>query len=190
MANKRKNLTVELPPEGFNYYPDFITASEEKLLLSHFEELAWEDVIMHGVMAKRKVMHYGLGYTYDTRNVTPTVPPPDFLLFLLKRGAKLLGVMDSDIEEVLISKYPAGAGIGWHRDAPMFDKVLGVSLGSNCTIKLRKPHNDYYEVYQATLKPGSVYILSGPARTTWYHHIPAVKDLRYSVTLRTLRKKR
>jgi alkylated DNA repair dioxygenase AlkB len=29
---------------------------------------------------------------------------------------------------VLVSYYPSGATIGWHRDAPVFGDVVGVSL--------------------------------------------------------------
>jgi alkylated DNA repair dioxygenase AlkB len=37
------------------------------------------------------------------------------------------------------------------------------------------------------LEPRSLYILQGPSRTRWQHHIPEAKEQRYSITLRTLR---
>ena len=40
---------------------------------------------------------------------------------------------------------------------------------------------------ELTVEPRSVYLIAGHARWQWEHHIPEAKDLRYSITLRTLR---
>jgi hypothetical protein len=40
---------------------------------------------------------------------------------------------------------------------------------------------------EITLEPRSAYVLSGPARTQWQHHIPAVTQERWWMTFRTLR---
>jgi len=49
---------------------------------------------------------------------------------LRERCAALVERDPEDLVQILLSRYPAGAGIGWHRDAPMFgSKIAGVSLG-------------------------------------------------------------
>jgi alkylated DNA repair dioxygenase AlkB len=87
----------------------------------------------------------------------------------------------------LVTHYPPGAGIGWHRDAPAFGRVVGISLGEPCRFKLRRGKSGAYEVLQVELAPRSAYLLRGTARWNWQHSIPAVKLDRYSVTFRSLR---
>jgi alkylated DNA repair dioxygenase AlkB len=93
-----------------------------------------------------------------------------------------------DLVQVLVSRYPAGAGIGWHRDAAMFgSKIAGVSLRAPCRMRFQRTlKNKPRETYALELTPRSAYVLSGPARRSWQHSIPATKELRYSVTFRTL----
>jgi alkylated DNA repair dioxygenase AlkB len=91
-----------------------------------------------------------------------------------------------------VTEYPAGAGIGWHRDAPAFDIVVGVSLLSDCTMQFRpwpveKGSGHRTKPLAQVLERRSLYILQGPSRTRWQHHIPEAKERRYSITLRTLR---
>jgi DNA oxidative demethylase len=115
---------------------------------------------------------------------------PNWLLPLRERAAVLADVSAEALVEVLLSYYPAGAGIGWHRDAPMFGRVVGVSLLGECTMQLRKRTAGGFERYELSLPPRSAYLLSGSVRWTWQHRIPAVKAARYSITFRTLRSNR
>jgi DNA oxidative demethylase len=110
---------------------------------------------------------------------------PAWLLPLRERAGALAGIPAEAFEEVLVTEYPTGSGIGWHRDAPMFgDAVVGVSLRAPCRMRFRREG----ETAAIELAPRSAYVLSGPARTLWQHSIPATKDLRYSITFRTLRR--
>ncbi|HXH73640.1 MAG TPA: alpha-ketoglutarate-dependent dioxygenase AlkB [Bacteriovoracaceae bacterium] len=181
---KQLSFLPEEMPEGFSYLPDFISSIEELQLMSFFQTLKWEDIHMHGVIAKRKVVHYGYGYEYDSRSLTPGSPIPSELNFLLPRVAKALDVRQADIGEVLVTYYPEGSQIGWHRDAPMFESLLGISLDAACLLKLKEGQDKF----QHELEPRSAYTLQGIARWEWQHHIPPVKSPRYSVTLRTLKK--
>jgi len=90
---------------------------------------------------------------------------------------------------VLVTEYPVGATIGWHRDAPPFGIVVGVSLLSACRFRFRRTVNDRVERAETELAPRSAYVLSGPARTEWQHSIPPTTALRYSITFRTLRRR-
>lgn len=183
MMTEQLSMIEEKGPDGFKYFPDFISINEEQKLLAFLRTLDWQNIHMHGVIAKRKVVHFGLDYAYDSRSLSPTTPPPDELQFLLKRAAKLLKVKPNDFKEILITYYPVGSQIGWHRDAPMFESLFGISLSGMCKFKLRKEK----QLYVTELKSRSGYIIQGEARWKWQHHIPAVKEERYSITLRTLK---
>ena len=176
------------PPEGLFLYPEFLDPKEERELLAAITRQAWEEVRMHGVVAKRRVKHYGLNYGYSNWRLTPTEPPPEFLYELMKRAAPLMGIPSEQIIEILVTEYPTGAGIGWHRDAPMFgDAVFGVSLGSSTVMKFRRKIGSNYEVYKADLPARGAYVISGQARRVWQHHIAPVKAPRWSITFRSLK---
>jgi alkylated DNA repair dioxygenase AlkB len=113
---------------------------------------------------------------------------PDELLDVRERCAQAAGIAPDDLAQTLVTRYPPGATIGWHRDAPMFGPVVvGVSLLSACVMRFQRRAGDERRVYQQLLEPASGYVLAGAARATWQHSIPAVTDLRYSITFRTLR---
>lgn len=175
-------------PRGLHYFPNFISKEEEINLLDDIGKIKWKDIQMHGLIAKRKVVHYGLDYSYTTRTLYPTEAAPAFLESLQLKAARLLGLKPSDLAEILISYYPIGAPIGWHRDAPMFDIVVGISLGGSCIMKFRKITKSGALKFDQKLARRSCFILEGEARWLWQHHIPPVKEERFSITFRTLKK--
>jgi alkylated DNA repair dioxygenase AlkB len=91
------------------------------------------------------------------------------------------------LEQVLVTEYRPGATIGWHKDKAVFEKVVGVSLGSTCTMRFRKRARDTWERRNVRLDAGSAYLIDGPARSEWEHSIPPVGSLRYSITFRSMR---
>src|SRR5438105_3240457 len=120
-------------PEGLQYHPAFISEEEADRLIEAIEQLEFSEVRMHGMAAKRRTAHFGWIYGYESWRITPGPPLPEFLLPLRERVAGLLKIEASALAEVLLTKYPPGAVIGWHRDAPMFGPaVVGVSLLSAC----------------------------------------------------------
>jgi alkylated DNA repair dioxygenase AlkB len=179
-------LPIALPP-GLVYRPELVSPDQEADLLARIRALPFEQVKMRGMVARRRTAHFGWSYRYDAATVSPGAPVPDFLLDLRRRAAALARLPAGDFEEVLVSEYQPGAGIGWHRDAPPFDVVAGVSLGAACRLRMR-PGDAGRATLDLELAPRSAYVLSGPAREVWQHHIPAVKAARYSVTFRTLRR--
>jgi alkylated DNA repair dioxygenase AlkB len=148
---------------------------------------------MHGVVARRRTAHFGLGYSYETRQVKPGTPMPEFLFSLRAQLKALTAISPEEFIEVLVSEYPAGAGIGWHRDAPAFGVVAGISLASACRMRLRPQPDDSAAAPRKSivqiLEPRSAYLLQGDVRWRWQHHIPPTENLRYSITYRTLRSK-
>jgi DNA oxidative demethylase len=175
-------------PEGLLYVPDFLTEAEERELLEHIRGVAFAEIRMHGQVARRRTAHFGWLYGYESWQVEPGPPLPDFLLALRARCAEVMEESPERLVEALVSEYPPGATIGWHRDAPMFGpKVVGVSLGGTCRMRFQKGKDEARRTYALELAPRSAYLLSGASRSAWQHSIPAVKEPRYSVTFRTLR---
>lgn len=175
-------------PEGLTYRPDFVTEDEERRLLALMEEIAFGEVTMRGQTARRTVAHFGYGYGYESRRLQPAEPLPPGLDWLRDRCADLARLRPEELAETLVTRYPPGAGIGWHRDAPMFGpSVVGVSLLFACRLRFQRRAGGVRRVFELELAPRSAYVLSGAARSAWQHGIPKTEALRYSITFRTLR---
>jgi alkylated DNA repair dioxygenase AlkB len=175
-------------PEGFRYQADLISAAEEAALLSEIRNLEFHTVQMRGVTARRRVIQYGWKYSFDRARLAPGPEIPSFLLPSRDRAAALAEVDPASLSEALLTEYQPGAPIGWHRDAPGFELIVGISLLSACRFRFRRGPGHGSERVAVSLEPRSGYLLSGPARSEWQHSIPAVDRLRYSITFRTLRR--
>ncbi|HVL31185.1 MAG TPA: alpha-ketoglutarate-dependent dioxygenase AlkB [Solirubrobacteraceae bacterium] len=177
-------------PEGLTYVEEFVSPDEERALLSVLDAMEFRAVTMRGQTARRTVRHFGLDYAYDTGELEPTDPLPAEMAWLRERCAALVEREPEDLVQVLVSRYPQGAGIGWHRDAPMFgSRIAGVSLCAPCRMRFQRTVRGERSVAAIELAPRSAYVLSGKARWSWQHSVPPTKELRYSVTFRTLRRR-
>lgn len=177
-------------PYGFSYYPSFLSEKEEQSLLNAISELDLKTLIFQGFEAKRKVASFGYDYHFDTRKITKGISIPVSLNWLVEKVALWLDMPPACFAEVLVTEYPQGSVINWHRDAPPFDIIVGISLYSNCIFKFRpydKARRDRKSVISLDVKRCSAYIIRDEAREDWEHSIAPVKDMRYSITLRTLR---
>jgi alkylated DNA repair protein (DNA oxidative demethylase) len=173
-----------MPPPGFRYQPDFLSADEEARLIAEVEQLPFHEVRMHGVVARRTVIHFGWDYDYSGWKIHRTDPPPPWLAQLRDAASRAADVEAETLEQFLVARYPAGASIGWHRDAPMFGSpVVGVSLLAPCRMRFRSEGASV----EVRLEPRSLYVIDGEARTKWQHHIPPIKSLRYSITMRIVK---
>ena len=188
MAGSRALFDRDVPL-GFQYLEDFITEADEHALLDGIADVAFADFEMRGVMARRRVAFFG--QSYDRAAAGP-VPP--FLLPLRARIARWSGVDDDAFAMALINEYRPGAPIGWHRDAPQYDIVAGVSLLSACRMKFRPYRSPSAQksprrsaTHEIVVNRRSAYLMTGESRQAYEHHIPPVAQLRYSVTFRTLR---
>lgn len=177
-------------PEGFRYYPDIISQAEETELIAEISKEQLHTFIFQGFEAKRKVASFGYDWNFQSRTLTPGRAVPASLTPLIEKVARRLQLTPEEFEEVLLTEYPAGSVINWHRDAPPFDLIAGISLLSDCTFRLR-PHDKNKQIRSSIIsipvKRRSLYVLQGVCRTDWQHSISPVKNLRFSVTLRTLR---
>jgi DNA oxidative demethylase len=174
-------------PEGLVYQPELLSVEEEAGLLQRLESLRFDPIVLHGRAARRTGRHFGLDYDYEARTPQPGEPVPDWLLPVRERAAALAGHEPGELVEILVQRYPEGSTIGWHRDAPAFGTVIGVSLGGTSRLRFQRGKRENRRVWEVQLDPRSGYVLSGEARRSWEHSIPPTKELRYSITFRTLR---
>ena len=179
-------------PEGFKYYPNFISADEETQLIKMIEQQELQPMKFHEYEAKRKVISYGQGWSFTEQNLKPGKTIPAGFDFLVERIANHLSIPKASIAQFLITEYPVGSLINWHRDAPPFDIIAGVSLLSDCTFKLQ-PQEKEKQTRAATVsvpvQRRSLYTMQGPAKSAWQHSTSPAKFTRYSLTFRTLKDK-
>jgi len=176
------------PPAGLRYLREQLSVEDERALIAEVERLPFEPFVFRGVEARRRVVHLGHRYDFEARGLAPGLPIPPLLLELRDRIAPIADRPAERFEEVLATEYRPGATIGWHRDAPAFGStVLGVSLAAACRMRFRRRVDDEWETWETVLEPRSVYLLAGAARATWQHSIPPTRELRYSITYRTVR---
>jgi alkylated DNA repair dioxygenase AlkB len=177
-------------PEGFLYKPEFLSHSEEAELLQTFRGLEFEAYDYHGYLAKRRVARFGVNYDINTRQQRESeLAIPEFLVEIRARAAAVAAIPAEDLVQAMVSEYSAGTPIGWHRDAPQFGTIIGISLGSACRFRL-KPYSGPGKILSLMAEPRSIYVMQGEARSRWQHSIPPVEQLRYSITFRTLRAKK
>jgi alkylated DNA repair dioxygenase AlkB len=172
-------------PDGFRYQPDLITAAEAASLVRELAALPFEPFDFHGLLARRQVVGFGYRYDYGSRKVRAAAPIPAFLDPLREKIAVFAGHPVEAFQQVLINEYRPGAGIGWHRDKPQFEAVVGVSLLATCTLRFRRKAGSRWDRQSVVVEPRSAYLMTGPARHVWEHSIPPLHHHRYSITLRT-----
>jgi alkylated DNA repair dioxygenase AlkB len=176
-------------PEGFVFEGDFISHEEENALISVIQSLDFAEFRMHGVTAKRRIVHFGLRYAFTSHHLTPAPDIPKEFESIRLRAAGMAGIEPCDFSETLVTEYRPGAGIGWHRDAPPFGIIAGISLASACRMRFQRGAGKLRETAAIELPPRSIYLFTGAARNHWQHSIPSTTTLRYSITFRTLREK-
>jgi alkylated DNA repair dioxygenase AlkB len=175
-------------PEGFGYQPDVISPDEESRLLREIAAMPFKEFQFHGFEGKRRVVSFGWRYDFSEEKAVPADPIPPFLLELFRKLRGATGFDMPGLEHVLVTEYAPGAPIGWHKDRPVFGNVMGLSLASACTFRLRKSDgNGHWQRVSLRVEPRSAYLLSGAARWNWEHSIPPLEHLRYSITFRSPR---
>jgi alkylated DNA repair dioxygenase AlkB len=175
------------PPAGFRYEEELILPEEEAALIERIAELPLRQYEMHGYKGQRRVMSFGRRYDAGAGSIEPSREVPNYLQRVREAAALFGGMLPDDIEHILVSEYTPGSPIGWHRDRSVYDKVVGLSLNSACRFRFRRRKGAGWERYSVIVEPRSFYLLDGPARSEWEHSIPAVDELRYSITFRSLR---
>ena len=188
MAEPQLNLFGGGPalPEGLVYVPAFVGAGEERALVERIAGLPFRPFEFHGFTGNRRTVSFGLHYAFDGSGLREAEPVPDWLEPLRARAAALAGREADAFVHALVIEYAAGAGIGWHRDRPVFGDVVGISLLAPAPLRFRRRAGAGWERFTLAAEPRSAYLLRGAARHEWEHSIAPLETLRYSVTMRTL----
>jgi DNA oxidative demethylase len=171
---------------GLTQAEGIITQSEEQALIASIDTVKLSPFRFHGWQGKRLTTAFGWNYDFDTARFAPTEPIPDWLSPLRDMAARLACLKPDDLVQALLIRYDAGAGIGWHRDRPVFEHVVGISLGAPATMRFRRRSPAGFDRATAELTPRSIYHLSGEARHMWEHSIAEMAATRWSVTFRSL----
>lgn len=174
-------------PEGMRYAEGVVPHELEKQLLAKLPELPFKAFDFHGFLGKRRVVSFGWKYDFDREKLHRIDDMPALLLPARQVAAAFAGVEATQLQQVLVTEYGPGAGIGWHRDKAVFGEVVGLSLVAPCTFRLRRRVGEKWERVSIEAAPGSAYLLAGAARSEWEHSIPPVERLRYSLTFRNIR---
>jgi DNA oxidative demethylase len=171
---------------GLDYRDELISEQEEGELIARLSASDLSPFRFHGWLGNRKTMSYGWRYDFDDASFTRTEPIPDWLEPVRQSAAELARVGSGDFAHVLLARYDPGAGIGWHRDRDVFEKVVGISLNTPAVLRFRQRTPTGFRRAALEVAPRSAYLLSGPSRWEWEHRIVPRDQLRFSITFRTL----
>ncbi|GAA4055189.1 alpha-ketoglutarate-dependent dioxygenase AlkB [Actinomadura miaoliensis] len=172
--------------------PGWLDDAAQRRLSQDIDTAPWSSQL------RRRVQHYGHRYDYGRRGVGgASAPPLPAWAVSLANRLHEEGHFDRPPDQVIVNEYLPGQGISAHVDCvPCFGPaVASVSLLSACVMEFTHPEEGTR--VPVRLVPGSLCVMTGPARFTWRHAIPARKSdpgpdgrmprgRRVSVTMRTV----
>ncbi len=183
------DLFAEPVLSGLSQEAPVVAPGEEQALIAAIDAAALAPFRFHGWEGKRLTASYGWRYDFDDASFAPTEAIPDWLLPLRAKAARFAGLPPDALAQTLLIRYDPGAGIGWHRDRPVFEHIVGISLGAPTTLRFRRRRPGGFDRASALLPPRSAYHLTGEARHDWEHSIAAMMATRWSITFRSLSQK-
>lgn len=170
-------------PEGWVYVPDFLSPEQQAALLGKLQSLDYRHDTHRGQRLKRAHAQFGYAYAATGRKLERAAEFPDFLRALIDQ-ARAYYEDGPPLNQCMVTRYPPGAGIGWHVDARRFAEcILGISLGGPARFQFGL-QGTKQACWEVKLLSGSLYAMRGPARWNFEHQVPPVKVERYSLTFR------
>ena len=189
VAGAQSDLFEEPRLAGLTQAEGIVTQNEERALIASIDATNLSPFRFHGWLGKRMTASFGWNYDFETKRFAPTEPIPDWLFEVRERAARFACRTPDDFVQALLIRYDPGAGIGWHRDRPVFEHVVGISLGAPATMRFRRRSAGGFDRASAELTPRSIYHLRGEARHNWDHSIAEMNETRWSITFRSLAQK-
>jgi alkylated DNA repair dioxygenase AlkB len=175
-----------LPP-GMKITPDLLSPVDQDKLVAEIRTLPFRAFEFKQYVGKRRTVSFGWKYDFGKAELQKAADIPGFLIELRELAADFAEMAAPELQQVLVTEYGPGAGIGWHKDKAIFGEVIGISLLSSCVFRLRCRQGSGWDRASFVAAPGSAYLLRGPSRRDWEHSIPPVESLRYSVTFRNIK---
>ena len=185
MSAAQPDLFVPPLLPGLLQVENVLKPVEEQRLIGLIETVELSPFQFHGWSGKRLTASFGWHYDFDDASIQPAAPIPDWLLPLRERSAQIAGLRPDQFVQSLLVRYDPGAGIGWHRDRPVFEHVIGISLGAPATMRFRRRRAGGFDRASVPLAPRSLYHLTGDARWRWEHSIAPMEVTRWSITFRS-----
>jgi alkylated DNA repair dioxygenase AlkB len=142
-----------------------ISPAEEGRFVGELETLPFKEFEFHGFLGKRRVVSFGWRYDFTGGGLRKTEDMSGFLLPIRERAAAFAGLIPDNLQQVLLTEYRPGAAIGWHKDRSVFGEVVGISLLSSCTFRLRRKASGGWERASPQLEPRTAYLLQGHVRS-------------------------
>ena len=179
-------------PEGMVYEREFLDPGEEQAWVTLVEAMPLKEMNYRGYTARRRVMSFGGSYDFQAQRLNEAPPIPPSLEPLRRKVAAWAHLPPEAFTQVLVAQYREGTPLGWHRDVPDFEDVVGVSLLNDAVMRFRPyPPREpkKADVLKIVVEPRSIYLLRGPARWAWQHSVAPTPTLRYSITFRTPRQR-
>ena len=171
---------------GLAESPDIIDRAEEEMLIRKINEADLTAFRFHGWTGKRLTTSFGWCYDFDVGRPMEAPPVPGWLAPFRDRAAHFAGLDPELLIQALLIRYDRGAGIGWHRDRPVYEHIVGISLGEAAEMRFRRRRGHGFERASMPLAPRAGYHISGPARYDWEHSIAEMNRPRWSITFRSL----
>jgi alkylated DNA repair dioxygenase AlkB len=175
------------------YEREFLTREEEQALVEVVAQMPLEEMRYKNYTARRRVVSFGGKYDFSARRLEAAAQLPESLEPFRRKVAHWAKLPPESVTHCLVAEYREGTPLGWHRDVPDFEDVVGVSLLDEAVLRFRPyPPREPKKagVIKLAVEPRSIYLLRGPARWAWQHSVAPASALRYSITFRTAARKR
>ena len=129
--------TAPRAPGGFRYQPALSTRPRSGGCSTRCGARL-QAVRIPWFLGKRETVSFGWRYDFNGGGLSKTNDMPEFLLPLRAAASAFAGLEPAQLQQALLTKYPPGATIGWHKDRSVFGEVIGFSLLSPCTFRFRR----------------------------------------------------
>jgi alkylated DNA repair dioxygenase AlkB len=179
-------------PDGARLVLDVMAERGEAALLAEIDSWSddvWERPILRpGLLpARREMRCFGWNYVTRGRSLVRCEAFPETLAMCAATWLAHAQVDIALLEQVIVTRYRPGAGIGWHTDAPVFgDTVATLSLGADWRMEFRRGAGG--SPIRVALPRRSLLVLGGESRSRWQHRIPDVRATRVSLSFRKIKR--
>jgi DNA oxidative demethylase len=173
-------------PPGLRSWGEVVSTVEERELIARIDASDLQPFRFQGWLGKRLTRSFGWAYDFDNGRFEQAPPLPEWLLPIREVAVRAAGLDADALVQALLIRYDPGAGIGWHKDRPVFEHVVGLSLGNPATLRFRRRSERSFERFAHETLPRSLYHLTGEARHEWEHSIVQMMVPRWSITFRSL----
>jgi hypothetical protein len=100
---------VDEAPDGLVFRAKLLSEDDERAILAEIERLEFQEIRMHGVVARRTARHFGFDYDYERRGLIHDAERiPEWLLPVRDAAGGLAGVTPEELVEALVQRYPKG----------------------------------------------------------------------------------